>query len=490
MLLKEGWVKYRKIIMDLTKKSGVCIDPFENSITLASLAHLIYRSNILKPDTLPHIPENGYNFEHAHSFKATAWLNYVADKEKISISHAQNKGEKNFGSYFVDGYNEERDTIYEFHGCYFHGCPKCYTPDTKNNLLNLLMRSLYTRHCERIAYLKGKCKNIVEIWECEWDKKVAENVEIKKFISTIKYETPLIPREALFGGRTNALILHHKCKANEKILYYDFTSLYPYVQKYRKYPVGHPIIIKENFDDVRNYFGFIKCNILPPRKLYLPVVPAKINDKLVYTLCQKCAHLQLTEECKHNDIERCLKGTWCTLEIHKAIELGYEIKEIFEVWHWNETAEYNYTEKQGGLFTDYINMFLKGKQEASGFPSDVITDEDKENYIRGYFEKEGVQLNKDDIEVNPAKRFVFKLFLNSMWGRLGMNSDRTNYKIITNPQEWFEMISDDQYIITSTDFSHDKCLQVSYKYKLAKSSNETSVVHAAFVTCYACCGLD
>lgn len=49
--------------------------------------------------------------------------------------------------------------------------------------------------------------------------------------------TNMIPREALYGGRTNANKLLHVCKDDEKIRYYDFTSLYPFVQKKCRYPM-------------------------------------------------------------------------------------------------------------------------------------------------------------------------------------------------------------------------------------------------------------
>ena len=35
--------------------------------------------------------------------------------------------------------------------------------------------------------------------------------------------------------------------------------------------------------------------------------------------------------------------------------------------------------KSGGLFTGYINQAMKEKQEASGYPDDCQTDEEKEN---------------------------------------------------------------------------------------------------------------
>ncbi|KAK1792083.1 hypothetical protein P4O66_001863 [Electrophorus voltai] len=41
----------------------------------------------------------------------------------------------------------------------------------------------------------------------------------------------LNPRDALFGGRTNALQLYYTAQPGGRIDYYDFTSLYPYVDK-------------------------------------------------------------------------------------------------------------------------------------------------------------------------------------------------------------------------------------------------------------------
>ncbi|CAF1118831.1 unnamed protein product [Brachionus calyciflorus] len=40
-------------------------------------------------------------------------------------------------------------------------------------------------------------------------------------------------------------------------------------------------------------------------------------------------------------------------------------------------------------------MFLKGKQEADGYPENVKTEEEKEKYIKDYYDREGVQLDAD-----------------------------------------------------------------------------------------------
>lgn len=400
-LLASGCCKFRQIILDLTKPHA--IDPFENSITIASMCHLIYRSMILQPQTLPYIHEKGYNPEKNYSFKALSWLKFISIKLNLNLQYAGNGGEKQIGPYFLDGFDATNHTGYEFHGCFYHGCLKCYTSSTFNTVRQLTMRIINEIHCKRIEYLKKYIK-IVEIWECEYDKiddPLLENV--KKSI-----QEPLNPRHALFGGRTNALRLHYRVQNDEKINYVDFTSLYPYVQKYCEFPVGHPTIIHENFNDISNYFGIIKCKIIPPRGLYIPVLPAKIRNKLVFTLCRTCAENE-SRQCTHNDNDRALVGTWVSLEIKKALELGYVVADIFEVWHWDRTEKYDESSQSGGLFTKYINMFLKRKQEASGYPSDVNTNEEKNQYISDYFKNEGIELESEAIEFNPAKRFLFKI---------------------------------------------------------------------------------
>ena len=401
-LLAAGCIKFRQVIMNLTQPHS--IDPFEKSITIASLCHLIYRSMLLQPKTLPYIPERGYSPDKNSSYKSVAWIHYIQSRDNVHLQYAGSVGggEKQIGPYYLDGYDSANNIGYEFHGCYFHGCPKCFTPETLNRVQQCTMKSIYARHCSRIEYLKHRLTQLIEIWECDFDK--INDPLLDEILDKEIHTAPLQPRAALFGGRTNAIRLHYKVQQGEEIHYVDFTSLYPYVQKYCRYPVGHPEIITDNFDsDINNYFGLIKCKILPPRKLFLPVLPTKINNKLVFALCRSCAQDQM-KECSHDDDERTLNGTWVLNEVQKAVELGYQIKHIYEIWHWDNTEKYDVETKSGGLFTDYINMFLKGKQEASGFPSNVQTSTEQNEYKQQYLEREGIELDLSAIEHNPSKR--------------------------------------------------------------------------------------
>jgi hypothetical protein len=77
------------------------------------------------------------------------------------------------------------------------------------------------------------------------------------------------------------------------------------------------------------------------------------------------------------------------VEVQEAVKRGYKLLEMHEVWHYKHRIKYDPESKTGGLFTNYINAMLKIKQEASGFPESVKSDEQKHAYITEYYEKEG-----------------------------------------------------------------------------------------------------
>ena len=130
-----------------------------------------------------------------------------------------------------------------------------------------------------------------------------------------------------------------------------------------------------------------------------------MNGKLLFALCRTCAETQPNEFCTHTDDERQLTGTWCTPEIEKALELGYELRKIHEVWH--------YEQSEIGLFAEYINTFLKFKTEASGPPKENMTDQELDEFIELFYQHEGVRLEKEKIALNPGLRALAKLCLNS-----------------------------------------------------------------------------
>ena len=92
--------------------------------------------------------------------------------------------------------------------------------------------------------------------------------------------------------------------------------------------MGHPDIVIENFASLENYFGLIKCRVLAPRKLYLPVLPVRLNGKLMFPLCYTCATTMQQTSCEHCDKERSIVGTWVTEELKLAVSKGYTILNV------------------------------------------------------------------------------------------------------------------------------------------------------------------
>lgn len=59
-------------------------------------------------------------------------------------------------------------------------------------------------------------------------------------------------------------------------------------------------------------------------------------------------------------------------------------------------------------------MWLKVKQECSGFPQNVKTELQKQQYIDDYLQVQGIRLDKEAINKNPGLRLVAKLYLNRL----------------------------------------------------------------------------
>ena len=199
-------------------------------------------------------------------------------------------------------------------------------------------------------------------------------------------------------------------------------------------------------------------------------------------MCRTCSENHQQTRCPHNDKERSLTGTCVTNELNKALEKGYVVQRIYEVWYFDETEQYDPKTKTGGLFIDYVNTFLK--QEASGWPEWCQSENDKWRYIRDYHEKEGILLGCNNIKKNPGLRALAKLMLNSFWGKFGQRSNMPQIKYISEPAEYFDMLTSDQILVMGIHFVSDEMVEMRYQYKeeFVEESGKTNVVIAAYTT--------
>lgn len=87
------------------------------------------------------------------------------------------------------------------------------------------------------------------------------------------------------------------------------------------------------------------------------------------------------------------------------MEEGYQILKIHEVWHF--TPE----NRRVGLFKDYVNTWLKLKQESAGWPAGCETPEQKAAYVKCYEDHESIRL--ENVAQNSGWKAVAKMLLNS-----------------------------------------------------------------------------
>jgi len=263
-----------------------------------------------------------------------------------------------------------------------------------------------------------------------------EKVFREKKIAIFNYQDQDFIRKSFFGGRTNAIKLKYDFKDNEEGIYSDITSLYPSVNYFDPYPTGHPIIITENFIDIKNYFGFVDCDIVCPKDLYFPVLARK-GDKLLFDLEDK-------------------RGVWATNELQKAVEKGYTIKKIYKVFHFEKTST--------DLFKPYVAKFLKIKQEASGLPKWCKTPQDTEKYILDYKVRQGIQLDINKIKYNTGMRAIAKLCLNSLWGKFGQRSNMPQTEIINDKSRYYEIMFNDEKFCNQNFYAiDDERLEMTFK---------------------------
>ena len=114
--------------------------------------------------------ENGFRPQQAQPFgqMAVQWLTRESERTGLNIRHQVNGREKRIGNLPVDGWCAQTRTAYQFHGCFWHGCPKCHAdPEETNPKNGKTMAVLLADTKKHTAYLRRHVK-VIEMWECEW----------------------------------------------------------------------------------------------------------------------------------------------------------------------------------------------------------------------------------------------------------------------------------------------------------------------------------
>lgn len=508
-ILREACLKFRKLIMSITTLEDSTVpgvDPFAHSTIASSamqiirqlLIHEIYdvllidgragqailkrgiwyfegqpidknmisQSKFVK-SPIPQAPSRGYSKHIKDSHKASVWLQWVSHINRRTIQHSKNGGEFRIPGtrYHVDGYHEPTKTVYEFLGCYYHG-HHCIEDRFKlrDPRTNTTLKTVYQRTMLRLDEIRQKGYNVVQMWECHFDRLMHSNKELSDFAKQCDTSTPLNIRDAFAGGRVEPFRLFHDVKEGEKVRYLDVTSLYPFITLTGRYPTCHPTIITDRSQmdyTLSSYYGIVKADVLPPRQLYIPVLPYRCCGKLKFPLCANCAETENDKPCNCPDSFRTLTGTWTTEELKAAIAQGYKIVQMHEVYHFPQTS--TDADSWGNVFEEYVKMFMKVKQEASGYPAWVQTDADKDCYIRYYHEHQGILLEKDKIAYNAPLRLISKLYANSAWGKFVQRPNLAKTVYVKSPLELATIRNDPTKDIADFHIITQNFIAIEYK---------------------------
>jgi len=97
------------------------------------------------------------------------WLEKVGEQRRRHIHHALcgHGGERWILGAPVDGYDPGEKTIYQFHGCYWHGCRKCHPTNRDRLTGDKTLEESYEATKDRTLKLRSAGYRVYEAWSCE-----------------------------------------------------------------------------------------------------------------------------------------------------------------------------------------------------------------------------------------------------------------------------------------------------------------------------------
>ena len=155
--------------------------------------------------------ERAFYPEQTCSFVAIKWLEWEAKNRGIHIHHARcgHGGEREILGARVDGYHPESKTVFQFHGCLWHGCKECYPEDRQGLVLQktrqgkviprlgiekkpMSRETAYELTLIRTQFLREGGYRVVEKWEHEkptpWANTHCPKVETETYPHAIVYD--------------------------------------------------------------------------------------------------------------------------------------------------------------------------------------------------------------------------------------------------------------------------------------------------------------
>lgn len=408
------------------------LDPF-NYMTLPQLT-INTLSNGFRYPEIHTIQTLNQRYRGGQSPQAILWMEQLARREAIEIVHRGN----HFREFYhfklhthFDGFCKETNTLYWFLRCDYWGCPTCNCEVRGLHPERGVDQETLRAEYEHILAVAGRNYNLRTIWQhdyqAEWDQL---DVYPKKVAHLMDFS------EAFYGGRTEVFCPYvnaEKLGPDMEIQYYDVTSLYPSVYL-KTLPTGTPTHLLGGDIDVHriptshpdHYFGYVRCKVRPNPHCTLGLLPQRdvTTGRLTFPVHE-------------------MEGSWGTEELSLAMSQGYQILEVYEAYVWAPD------QCSDQYLRGYVSYFLRMKQEAEGWKklgasSATPSEEEQQVIIERLYQQNGYvgRIRPEKVNVNPVKRALAKLYLNSLWGKFAQKATDKQQQTVYGPAHFMEIWGD------------------------------------------------
>ena len=166
-LLKQGCLTFKRLF-----EAQAGFNPFDH-ITIASACNMDLRMNRMIPNSIASEPTLGWKNNNINqSNEAIEWLTWCQQHQAPHIQHAKNAGKYRIPGtkLHVDGFDVTTHTIYEYHGCFWHGCTRCFPNrhEKHRRHCDRTMQDVYETTQQRNQTLRTQGYHVIEMWGCDW----------------------------------------------------------------------------------------------------------------------------------------------------------------------------------------------------------------------------------------------------------------------------------------------------------------------------------
>ena len=304
------------------------------------------------------------------------------------------------------------------------------------------------------------------------------------------------------GGRVELFSLcadlQHRSNSHLKAYIIDVNAIYPYLSMISSFPYEAPkILVGRQLENIvlhNNKFylkegeklhkihsGICQLRLRLARQNKcrgIPFLPFRLESgKSIAMGCRDCAISQRRDFCECNDNKRAWLDVYSLEEIEIALDYGYEIVQIFEIYYWLK-GDY--------LFTDFMKLLASIRLKATPVPSEWESQVEKyTQFINETLDlPKEYQLKSTELYPSLTVKNHCKYTMNVLLGKLLQREQQEQTKYIFEKSELDEIYSDPSNQIKNLELIDEDILKVCYEKRkiLFKTNVKTNFYIGGMIT--------